>query len=45
MKAHGFDPNGLSRHFEILLRVSTMAGSPNTFDVIAFHALPGRTSP
>jgi hypothetical protein len=41
MKAHGFDPNGSSRHFEILLRVSTMAGSPNTFDVIAFHALPG----
>jgi hypothetical protein len=45
MKAHGFDPNGPSRHFEILLRVSTMAGSPNTFEVIAFHALPGRTSP
>ena len=45
MSAHGFDPNGSSRHFEILLRVSTMAGSPNAFDVIAFHALPGRTSP
>lgn len=45
MRAHGFDPKGLSRHFEILLRVSTMAGSPNTFEVIAFHALPGLTSP
>jgi hypothetical protein len=45
MKAHGFDSKGPSRHFEILLRVSTMAGSPNTFEVIAFHALQGLTSP
>jgi hypothetical protein len=44
MKAHGFDPNGPTRHFEILLRVSTMAGSSNTFDVIAFHVLPRQTS-
>jgi hypothetical protein len=45
MKTHGFDPKGPSHHFEILLRVSTMAGSSNTFEVIAFHALPGLTSP
>jgi hypothetical protein len=28
------------RHFEILLRLSTMAGSPTTVDVVACHALP-----
>jgi hypothetical protein len=41
-KNSGIDSNGPVRHFEILLRVSTMAGSPNTFDVIACHALNGR---
>jgi len=29
-----------SRHFELLLSVTTMAGSPNRFDVVACHALP-----
>ena len=41
LKSHGIDPHGQSRHFEVLLRVSTMAGSPNTFEVIACHVLPG----
>jgi hypothetical protein len=39
LKNHGIDPGGPVRHFEILLQVSTMAGSSNTFDVIAFHHL------
>jgi hypothetical protein len=39
LKNHGIDPGGPARHFEILLQVSTMAGSSNTFDVIAFHKL------
>jgi hypothetical protein len=42
LKSHGIDLNGSPRHFEILLRVSTMAGSPNTFEVIACHVLPGK---
>jgi hypothetical protein len=44
LKSHGIDPSGPARHFEMLLRVSTMAGSPNTFDVIACHALPTKTT-
>ncbi len=44
LKSHGIDPSGPTRHFEILLRVSTMAGSPNTFDAIACRALPGKTA-
>jgi hypothetical protein len=39
LKSHGIPPGGPVRHFEILLRVSTMAGSSNTFDVIACHLL------
>jgi hypothetical protein len=39
LKSHGIQPNGPIRRFEILLRVSTMAGSSNTFDVIACHLL------
>jgi len=38
----GIDPLGAPRHFEALLRVTTMAGSPNTFDVVACHPLPGK---
>ncbi len=30
---------GAPRHFEILLRVTTMAGSPNTFEVVTCHSL------
>jgi hypothetical protein len=39
LKSHGIDPSGAARHFQILLRVSTMAGSSNTFDVVAVHSL------
>ncbi|HMF77926.1 MAG TPA: hypothetical protein VK604_19880 [Bryobacteraceae bacterium] len=39
LKSHGIEPSGSPRHFEILIRVSTMAGSSNSFDVIACHAL------
>jgi hypothetical protein len=42
LKSAGIDSNGKVRHFEILLRVSTMAGLPNTYDVVAAHALNGR---
>ncbi len=37
----GMPPTGPLRHFELLMRVSTMAGSPNTTDVVACHILPG----
>jgi hypothetical protein len=39
LKNHGIDPTGPIRHFEILLQVSTLAGSFNSYDVIAFHVL------
>ena len=42
LRARGIDPNGPPRPFEILLRVSTMAGSPNTSEVIACHILKPR---
>ncbi|MGA3238608.1 MAG: hypothetical protein ABSG03_20115 [Bryobacteraceae bacterium] len=42
LKSAGIDANGRVRHFEILLRVSTMAGLPNTYDVVACHPLNGR---
>jgi hypothetical protein len=37
----GMDPSGPLRHFELLMRVNTMAGSPNSSDVVACHILPG----
>src|ERR1700678_262519 len=37
LKGAGIDSNGRVRHFEILLRVSTMAGLPNTYEVVACH--------
>jgi len=42
LKSAGIDSNGRVRHFEILLRVSTMAGLPNTYDVVACHPLNRR---
>jgi len=39
----GIDAHGPVRRFEILLRVSTMAGSPNTSEVVACHLLSGRS--
>jgi hypothetical protein len=29
------------RHFQLLLRLNTMAGSPSNVDVLACHILPG----
>jgi hypothetical protein len=37
----GIPPAGPIKHFEILLRVNAMAGTPNQFDVIACHVLAG----
>ncbi len=42
LKSAGIDSTGRVRHFEILLRVSTMAGLPNTYEVVACHVLNGR---
>jgi hypothetical protein len=39
LQEHGIDPAGAPQHFELLLRVSTMAGTPNAFDVIACHRI------
>jgi hypothetical protein len=42
LKSAGIDSNGRARRFEILLRVSTMAGMAHTYDVVAAHALNRR---
>ena len=44
LRAHGIDPGGAPCHFEILLQVRTMAGSPGTIEVLACHRLPARAS-
>jgi hypothetical protein len=45
LKSHGIDPGGAPQPFEVLLHVSIMAGSSNTFDVIACHRLSGNPLP
>jgi hypothetical protein len=40
LRAHGIDPGGPPCHFQILLQVRTMAGSPSTLEVVACHRLP-----
>jgi hypothetical protein len=37
----GISPAGPLRHFEILLHVNTMAGTPSQLEVVACHVLPG----
>lgn len=37
----GIAPSGPLKHFEMLLRVKTMASSPSEFDVISCHPLAG----
>lgn len=37
----GMTPTGPLHHFELLMRVNTMAGSPNSSEVVACHILPG----
>ncbi len=44
LQQHGIDPGGAPCHFEILLQVRTLAGSPSTTEVVACHRLPSRTS-
>lgn len=39
LQAHGIAPGGLPCHFEILLQVRTMAGSPSALEVVACHRL------
>jgi hypothetical protein len=39
LRLHGIDPVGAPTHFEALLRLTTMAGSPNHFQVIALHRM------
>jgi hypothetical protein len=39
LRGHGIDPAGPIVHFEALLRLTTMAGSPDHFQVIALHRL------
>ena len=37
----GIRPGGPLQHFELLLGLNTMAGSPNNIDIVACHLLPG----
>lgn len=37
----GIEPSGSLKHFQILVRVNTMAGSSSEAEVIACHVLPG----
>ena len=39
LKANGITPGGSPVSFQVLLGVNTMAGSANTFEVLAFHLL------
>jgi hypothetical protein len=41
----GITPSGPLRHFQILLRVNTMAGSPTEVAVVSCHILPGQLQP
>jgi hypothetical protein len=40
LRANGIDPAGPPCHFQILLQVRTMAGSPSRSEVLACHRLP-----
>ena len=40
----GIQSSGAPQHFELLLRLNTMAGSPNNVDIVACHALSGTNS-
>ncbi len=41
IRSCGISPSGPLKHFQILLHVYTMAGSPSQFDVTACHVLAG----
>ena len=40
----GFAPSGSLRHFQMLLHLNTMAGTPNNIDLVACHILPDGSS-
>ena len=40
LKRCGIDPRGPIQHFELLLHLNTLAGSPNNIDVVTCHILP-----
>jgi hypothetical protein len=40
----GITPSGPIRHFEMLLHLNTMAGTPNNIDLVACHILPDATT-
>jgi hypothetical protein len=40
----GISSSSPLKHFELLLRVNMMAGSPSEFDVLACHILPGTSA-
>jgi hypothetical protein len=40
----GISPAGPLQHFEILLHLNTMAGSPSKVDVVTCHILPGASA-
>ena len=40
LRTCGITPNGPLRHFEMLLHLNTMAGTPNNIDLVACHILP-----
>ena len=44
LKNCGINPSGPLQHFELLLRLNTMAGSPNNIDLVACHVLPGSSA-
>ncbi|MBL8212677.1 MAG: hypothetical protein JNK87_18325 [Bryobacterales bacterium] len=43
LQSRGIDPAGPVCHFQVLLQVRTMAGSPSTVEVVACHRLGGAT--
>lgn len=40
LKGCGISAHGSLQHFQLLLRLSTLAGSPRHFDIVACHILP-----
>lgn len=44
LQGHGIDPRNPAGDFEMLLQVSTMAGSTARIQVVACHQLPGRAN-
>lgn len=41
LRKYGIDPARPAPHFEALLRLTTLAGSPNRFEIVAVHLLDG----